>query len=239
MADPIDSVLDPFLSDTDAVLGDRYSAVLYGSAARGDFVRGRSDLNLLLVLDDIGAPVLRSLAPAFSSWRRSTQEAPLLLSRAEWAAATDVFPIEITDMQAAYRVLRGADPLAGATVARSDLRRALEREFRGKLLRLRQGYVSLAPDPAGLAALARESVGTMLVLYRGLLTLLGRAVPRTADEVVSASAAAIGMSGDGISPVLRGREERSWRCSPEVFEAYVDAVAQTAEFVDHLQLGDL
>ncbi len=39
-----------------------------------------------------------------------------------------------------YRVLRGSDPLAGMEVRPADLRAALEREFRGKLMRLRQGY---------------------------------------------------------------------------------------------------
>ena len=37
----------PFLSQADAALGNGYSAVLYGSAARGDYVPGRSDLNLI------------------------------------------------------------------------------------------------------------------------------------------------------------------------------------------------
>ncbi|MBA2628369.1 MAG: hypothetical protein H0U85_10170 [Gemmatimonadales bacterium] len=238
MADPIHSVVDPFLVDIDSALGARYSAVLYGSAARGDFVAGRSDLNLLLVLEDVGSPVLRSLAPAFSAWRRSTQEPPLLLSQAEWAGAGDVFPIEITDMRSAYRVLRGADPLSSITVAPADLRRALEREFRGKLLRLRQGYVALATDEAGLGALAAESTGTMLVLYRALLALLGRDAPRDPDALAVAAGEAAGLQGDGLGGIVRHRGEKAWRCKPAEFEAYVDAVARTADFVDHLKLGD-
>ena len=51
-------------------------------------------------------------------------------------------------MRTVYQVLRGADPLQGVRVDRADLRKALEREFRGKLLRLRQGYATYAPDPA-------------------------------------------------------------------------------------------
>lgn len=238
MADPVQSLLDPFLSDTDRVLGDRYSAVLYGSAARGEFVQGHSDINVLMVLDDVSAASLRALAPSFGAWRKAAQEPPLLLSRSEWLGAADAFPIEISDMRSAYRLLRGADPLALVTVERADLRRALEREFRGKLLRLRQGYVTLSNDPASLSGVAAESVGTMLVLYRGLLTLLGREVPRDAAGLVSAAAGAAGFSADALARVVAGRGDRGWRCTTAEFEAYLNAVAQTAEYVDHLQLGD-
>lgn len=238
MADPVQSLLDPFLADTDRVLGDRYSAVLYGSAARDEFMQGRSDINVLMVLDDVSPPSLRALAPSFGAWRKAAQEPPLLLSRGEWLEAADAFPIEISDMRAGYRVLRGSDPLELVTVERADLRRALEREFRGKLLRLRQGYVTLSNDPASLSGVAAESVGTMLVLYRGLLTLLGREVPRDAATLVSAAAAASGCSSDALARVVAGRADRGWRCTTAEFEAYLNAVAQTAEYVDHLQLGD-
>jgi predicted nucleotidyltransferase len=238
MADPVQAVLDPFLADVDRVLVDRYSAVLYGSAARGDFVKGRSDINVLMVLDDVGPAVLRSLAGAFGAWRKAAQEPPLLLSRTEWLSAADSFPIEISDMRASYRVLRGADPLALVTVETTDLRRALEREFRGKLLRLRQGYVTLSSDAAALSGVAQESVGTMLVLYRALLALLGHPVPGDSGALVTAAAAAVGFAPTALTRIVAGRADRNWRCTTTEFEAYVDAVAQTAAFVDHLQLGD-
>jgi predicted nucleotidyltransferase len=146
MHETVDRVVTPFLAAADAALGAGYSALLYGSAARGDYLAGRSNINLMLVLDDPSPTRLRALAPAFAAWRKTASEPPLLISRAEWARATDVFPIEITDMRAGYRVLRGADPLGGARVQGTDLRQALERELRGKLLRLRQGYAAAAGD---------------------------------------------------------------------------------------------
>jgi predicted nucleotidyltransferase len=238
MGDPVQSLLDPFLADTDRVLGDRYSAVLYGSAARGEFVPGRSDINVLMVLDDVTPASLRALAASFDAWRKAAQEPPLLLSRSEWLGAADAFPIEISDMRSAYRILRGADPLGLVAVERADLRRALEREFRGKVLRLRQGYVTLSNDPAALSGVAVESAGTMLVLYRALLTLVGREVPGDAASLVTTAAGAVGFPADAFGRVVAARGDRTWRCTAAEFEAYLNAVARTAEFVDHLQLGD-
>ena len=174
---------------------------------------------------------------AFAGWRKSTYDPPLLISRAEWARATDVFPLEITDMRTAYRVLRGLDPLASLEVDRRDLRRALEREVRGKLLRLRQGYVAAAGDPKALGALAGQSAATVMVLLRGLLFLQDQPVPTDPLELAGTVAGAIGVEPEHLLQVFRHRGERGWRCTPAEFERYMEAVAQAARFVDQLQLG--
>ena len=238
MRDAADRVVTPFLTQVDAALGTGYSAVLYGSAARGDFVPGWSDLNLMLILDDLSPRTLAALAGPFRVWRKSGYDPPLVIGRLEWIRATDVFPLEITDMRCGYEVLRGADPVAELTVAPADLRHALEREFRGKLLRLRQGYVAAADDPAALGTLAGRSSGTVMVLLRGLLVLLGRPVPREPVELGAAAAAAMGMESEPLLTVIRHRAERGWRCSPIEFGAYMDAVARAVVFLDQLQLGD-
>jgi len=239
MREVADRIVTPFLSQVDAALGGGYSAVLYGSVARGDFVPGWSDLNLMLILDDLSPGTLGALAEPFGLWRKSGYEPPLVIGRAEWDRATDVFPLEITDMQCGYEVLRGVDPVAGLTaVAPADLRHALEREFRGKLLRLRQGYIAAASDSGALGNLASRSSRTVLVLLRGLLVLLGRSVPSEAVEVAAAAAAAMGVEGEPLLNVIRHRGERGWRCTPVEFESYLDTVARGAVFLDQLQLGD-
>jgi hypothetical protein len=238
MRESVARVVDSFLAETDAALGSGYSAVLYGSAARGDYVPGRSDINLMLVVEQLSPQVLRSLGRAFTGWRKASPEPPLVMSRAEWNRATDAFPVEITDMQTAYRVLRGADPLHGVQVDRGDLRKALEREFRGKLLRLRQGYATYAPDPAALGALGLQSAATILVLLRGVLILLGKPIPNDPLELAAAAAAGIGFEGEHLLHVVRHRVDREWRCQASEFENYMGAVEHSARFLDQLQLGD-
>ena len=71
MHETVERVVTPFLAAADAALGAGYSALLYGSAARGDYTAGRSDINLLLVLDDPSPTRLRALAPAFAAWRKA------------------------------------------------------------------------------------------------------------------------------------------------------------------------
>lgn len=237
MHQAVERVVSPFLAQADAALPPGYSAVLYGSAARGDFFPGWSDINLLLVTDALTPQILRGLGRTLGEWRKTATEPPLLITRVEWARASDVFPVEITDMRAAHKVLRGADPLAELEVSPSDLRAALERELRGKLLRLRQGYAARSGDESALGDLAARSASTVLVLLRGLLTLQGRPVPSDPLQVASAAAAMMGIEGEEFLGVVRHRGEPRWRCSGAEFEAYLDAVARAAAFVDQLKIG--
>jgi predicted nucleotidyltransferase len=237
MHESVDRVVSPLLSEADRMLGSRYSAVLYGSAARGDFIPGHSDVNLMLIVEDTTPEILRSLGQALKPWRKARLAPPLLMSRQEWERATDAFPIEITDMRANYRVLRGVDPLTSARVLQSDLRRALEREFRGKLLRLRQGYAAASPDAAALGALATQSAGTVMVLLRTLLTLLGKTAPADPIDLAHAAEEAIGAGKESVARVVRHRG-KGWRCGMVEFEEYMTAVERAVQFLDQLQLGD-
>jgi predicted nucleotidyltransferase len=238
MHQSVDRVLAPLLSETDRMLGSRYSAILYGSAARGDFIPGHSDVNLMLIVEDATPEIIRSLGQALKPWRKARLAPPLLMSRREWERATDAFPIEVTDMRASYQVLRGDDLLSSAEVLPSDLRRALEREFRGKLLRLRQGYAALTPDPGALGALATQSAGTVMVLLRSLLALLGKPAPADPIDLAHAAETAVGASEESVARVVRHRGEKGWRCGMVEFEEYMSAVEHAVRFLDQLQLGE-
>jgi hypothetical protein len=237
MADSWEAIVASLVSDLDQDLAGRYSAVLYGSAVRGDWVAGLSDINLLLVLDDTTPDALRGLAQAFGNWRRSGNVPPLVFSREEWAGAADAFPIEVTDILHAYKVLKGADPVAGMRVAPADLRTLLEHEFLGKLLQLRRGYVALADERAALAQLGTASVTTIALLQRALLALLGRPVPQGIEAVVQEASIAVGAHPSAQLEFVRHRTDQKWMATREQFEAYLAAVEAAARFVNHLQLG--
>ena len=176
-------------------MGNGYSAVLYGSAARGDFVPGRSDLNLMLITDDLSPARLSGARPRVRDLAQVGVRAAAGDPPGGMGSRHGRLPAR--DHRHAVRLRGPARPRPAGGPLRSspaDLRQALEREFRGKLLRLRQGYVAAGGDPAALGLLAdRRARRTILVLLRGLLVLLGRTVPPEPMEVAAAAAAAMGI----------------------------------------------
>lgn len=231
MSDPRAQVVRPFLEAVEAAVPEA-SAVLHGSLARGDFVEGLSDVNLLVVAHDLGAEALDRLRPAVRRWREAGYPPPLLFPRQEWAVAIDVFQVELADMLSAYEVLLGTDPLAGLQPQPSWLRRALESDFRGKLMRLRQAYATVGDDAGRLGVVAIASSGTVLVLLRGLLALHRAAVPRAAADLIAAAEVQVGASLASVAEVAGHRGSPPWMCPPELFLSYLAAVEAAATHVD-------
>ncbi len=229
--------IDRFLAELDRAWPGRYAAVLFGSVARGQHVPGWSDINVLLVADALGPAELAAVRPALAAWRDAAQALPLLFSLAEWRRSADAYPLEIAEMQTAYRVLRGSDPLTGMRVRPADLRAALERELRGKLMRLRQGFALYAPDAKELTEFVRRSASSLLLLCRGVLVLKGSAVPADAIGVVSAAAAAAGFSPDAMARIIARRADKAWQCTESDVREYLLAVEQAARYIDHFQTG--
>ncbi len=237
MADTWEAIVATLVNDLDQALPGQYSAVLYGSAARGEWVPGVSDINLLLVLDDTSPASLRALTAPLASWRRSGNAPPMVMSREEWADSADAFPIEVTDILQSSKVVAGVDPMIGMQVAPADLRTLLEHEFRGKLLQLRRGYVALAEERAALAQLGTASISAIVPLQRALLALLGRKVPPGIEAVAQEASIAVGAHPAAQLEFVRHRTDQTWVATREQFESYLTAVEAAARFVNHLQIG--
>src|ERR1700733_8444256 len=92
------------------------SVILFGSAVAGDFHPEFSNVNVFCVLRDASFAALQALAPAVKWWNAQKQPPPQFMTRDELVASTDVFTIELIDMQQHYRVLFGDDVLRGLSI---------------------------------------------------------------------------------------------------------------------------
>jgi predicted nucleotidyltransferase len=152
---------------------DLVSVVLYGSAAGADFVPGRSDLNLAIVLERVTFGHLKALHAHLSGWRKRGVATPLLLDRRFLERACDVFPMEFYDIHAQHRLLYGEPVFDALRIDARHLRYQSEHEARSKLLRLRALYAEVGAQRRSLEALLLDSVKTFVVIMHNLLRLRG------------------------------------------------------------------
>jgi predicted nucleotidyltransferase len=239
MQEAIDHIVTPVLADLDSVWPSGYAAVLYGSGARGEFAPGISDVNLLVVCEALDVAALHRLGGPVRKLRDAGQPPPLLIERGEWERATDVFPIEITDMQVAHAVLRGLDPVAGRRVDPADLRRALEAELRAKQLRLRQAYAAGIADPDVLSQVAAGTVSSVATLLRVSLVLAGKPVPPATPDCLGAAGRVLGIDTAPVAEVWARRRKGDRSCPPALFEGYLSAVAGAVRATDQFTRGGL
>lgn len=221
-----------------ATFGDRLvSAILYGSAAAGDWNQRASDLNILCVLSRVSSRELRESEPIFRWWREQGNPPPLLMSEAEVRDSTDCFPMEFRDMQAFRRTLTGSDIIAGITVDRSFYRAQVEHELRSKLLRLRQKAAETLSRPEGLAALLADSVSTFCVLGRHSLLLQGREARWAKQDVVADMEKVLAIRFDAFKTVLTIRAEGKVSADFDtvlLFEKYIREIEALITFVDQI-----
>jgi hypothetical protein len=168
----VKQILDDFVQDLQRLYGSELVAVfLYGSAAAGEHVPGRSDINVAVVLTTLTPPLLRKASGHLRGWARRGLATPVFFDPEFVHDALDVFPIEWLDMQERHRTLWGPDLLAELRIEVASLRRQCEQELRGKLLKLRQAYVESSLSPKDLETVLVSVASGLVVLARTLLHL--------------------------------------------------------------------
>ena len=213
-------------------------ATLFGSVARGEYVSGFSDVNVLVIVDDIEPALLARIAPLV---RRHDAIGlnPLPMERREWVSARDVFGIEILDMRDAHVPLTGEDPIDGVEIARDTLRLQAERELRARLITWRSGLLRHSADAGMIGELLRRSVPSFVAYLRAALRLDGNGqVPRSSRETVSVGCTLIGADPAGMLAALDARSRSgAWKVSlgDSAVAAFNDAAEKTAVFVDRAQ----
>lgn len=175
------------------------SLVLYGGAAKGEYVPGRSDLNLMIVVRDASSSVLDLAAPVLRRGEALLGIEPFLLSEEDLRNSTDVFPGKFLDIQRHHRVLLGQDLLTGLVISREHLRLRCEQELRNLVLRLRQIYLRYSQRPEQLADVLVGSLTSLLVNVATLAELREGCISTTKSEAVEAA----GRLGIETAPLRR------------------------------------
>jgi hypothetical protein len=234
----LDQLLSDLVQKLNAAFGERLiSAILYGSAAVGDWQQKTSDLNVLCVLDRITPEELGKSEPVFRWWREKGQSAPLLLTAEEVSGSTDCFAMEFHDMQQHRRLLHGSDVILGLTVEDRFYRAQVEHELRSKQIRLRQKAAELLPDHKRLVALLTDSISTFCVLGRHALILSGQEARWKKHEILAALEALLGSSFKNCLAILAMRQSGESPSSSDavsLLAGYLKETDTLVRFVDGL-----
>jgi hypothetical protein len=236
----IEEKLESFVSRLRNAGGNNLtSVILYGSAAAGNFREGLSDLNVLCIVHDSSFAALQALAPAVRWWSGQTQPLPLVMTRNELDHSTDVFTIELLDMQQHHRVLFGDDVLQDLQIPMHFHRSQVEYELREKLVLLRQNAL-LADSERQMKELLLRSLSSLLTLFRHALIAFGESAPSDNQQAVERLSRRIGFDPASIIHVLAMREggkgEGRMRIK-DIFAAYLGTIEKVATGVDEILKG--
>jgi predicted nucleotidyltransferase len=233
--------LEELVAQLQKAFGDNLRAVvLYGSAAAGEHIAKRSDLNVLVLVGRLDLPLLEREAAIARAWSEAGHPPPLTLTEEEWRSSSDVFAMEYADILERNRVLFGADPFSGIRVDRRNLRLQLEREAMGKLLQLRQSILASGGDRKRLLELLEASLSTFMVIFRAVLRDRGE-TPSTDFEALSRHVAqSTGVPTDAFIRVVqhvRGTQRLTRDDVPTVLSSYLEGAHQLVHYLDDQGAG--
>jgi len=228
--------LDDLVAQLKSAYGDTLrSVVLYGSAVAGEHIEKKSDYNTLVILDSVPLDRLAAVGAVLKAWGENGNPPPMMFTEAEWRSSADVFPMEYADILERHKVLYGADPCDGVTVAQTDLRLQVEQQALGKLLHLRRGAMAAGVDEKAQLALLEASLSALMVVFRGVLRLHGETPPQDYSDLSRRTGAKAGFDAAPFERVVkhvRGEEKLPRSEARGVLGGYLSGMEALVAYLD-------
>ena len=176
--------------------------------------------------------------PAFlgiSKARSKRIAAPLFLTKEYIQSSLDVFPVEFLDMKENHVVVFGEDTLGSLTIEGRHLRLFLEEQLKGKLIRVRQGFLENGLDLKAVRSLLKQSLNSLLPIFRNLLRLKNITPPIDKFEIITQCCHAFGLSASVFEQIydeVTGKKKIIPAHLAVIFEQYLCLWETLIERVD-------
>ncbi len=216
---------------------DLISILLYGSAARDEYIPKKSDINFMIVLSEAGINSLGKAISLTAKWHKRNVATPLFLTKNYIESSLDTFPIEFLNFKTSYRLITGEDVLKDLTFEKKFVRLQCERELKGKLLQLRENFLETEGKKKNIEALIRLSLPTFFSIFQAVLFLNGKQ-PASGNAQLLAF-----MSNDTqldsslfrkLNEIKSGTKKLSTGDAFSLMEQYIVEIRKLSVFVDKL-----
>jgi hypothetical protein len=211
------------------------SLVIYGSAAGGSYIKGKSDINLLVVLTPEGIEKLSDVFATIKCWSKRSFALPLVMTKSFINASLDCYPIEFLNMKNNHILIYGENVLEQIDIRPENLRLQIERELKGKLILLRQGYLESQGNPRQLKNLITRSFTAFISIFNALLYYKHHDPPRDRRDTIRELAKAIKFDAEAFlqcANIKEGKNNLSGKEIVEIFKKYIQEVANMCNIID-------
>jgi hypothetical protein len=223
-------LLKSYVKDVAKVYGNELEGViLYGSAVRGEFLQGRSNLNVLLVMVSYDLAVLKRYDGIHKRWSKEQVVVPLFLTTVDLQSASFAFPLEYQDIHECHRLLWGQDPFVGLKIDSRHLAAEVLQAIRGNLLRLRQRLVEGRSTEEAITILLSLSITALLPALRGLQRLLDRPVLAHGEPLLKDLESYLEVELPGLRDALllkRGQISPGQKEIPRLMDRYLESLTR-------------
>ncbi len=231
-----EEIFNDFINDIKLVFNtELVSIALYGSGAKGEYVRKKSDINFLVVLTEDGIKKLSGAFELVKKWNKRKVAAPLFLTRNYIETSLDSFPIEFLNMKKFHKLVYGEDILSGLEISKAHLRLRCEEQVKGKLLHLRGEFLRTLGNKRLLESLLTATIPAFVSLFTALLEYKDIEVPESKRDAIMQTAESFSLNKEIFNRVLAVREKTLKLSKVELIQLtqdYIEEIRKCAQIVD-------
>jgi predicted nucleotidyltransferase len=204
LSDSVHTKLDELVKTLEHKLGKNLvGIVVHGSAVRGGWRAGSSDVDLVVVVGEATQEALESIGPALELARFSARIEAMILTKAEITRSADCFPLLYADLARIAVTLAGENPFKDLAVPSHHKRLRIEQELRELRIRMRRVVTDNANHGSYAGAVERKLKQARDPLW-SLLELRGEHGTDSLDAVLDGCAKAYSID---IAPLRKIREQ--------------------------------
>jgi predicted nucleotidyltransferase len=231
-------IFSQFTDDLKECFGDQLESItLYGSGARNEYVRRRSDINFLVVLSEQGISQLAKTFPLLKKWGKRKVSVPLFLTREYIDSSLDSFPLEFISLQRSHELVYGTDVLQELVIEKDDLRLQCEEQDQKQTLASARVFSPNTGQKKTLAAVFGRDCADDDDAFFGLLILRDVEPPRKNNELFELTAQTFDLEQSVFAQLLALYDEEVNLNRDELVqlaERYISQIRTLASIVDKL-----
>jgi hypothetical protein len=177
--------IHPFFQDILGCCPEKVDSLyVTGSAVTSDFNEKTSDVNSLIILDQLHFDFFKFLAPLGKKFKSKGVSAPLVMTPSYIQESLDVFPMEFLELRTIHKTAYGTDLIKDLEIDKPLLRLQCEREIKSRLIGLWNGYVSCMGEADSISGLLSRSIKGCFPLFRSIIFLTGGTPPLKKKDVI-------------------------------------------------------
>jgi len=231
-----DKIFEKIISDLRTCFdSELISVVLYGSATGSGYVKGKSDINLLIILSSVAIDKIDCLHSYLCDWHRCRVATPLFMTEDDIRSSLDVYPVEFINIKKRYQILFGKDCISSLQFNSECVQMQMEREFKGKLLLLRKSFVESRGKRKALINIASISLTAIIANFCAFLSLKNEVVPLDDHAIIKKACDYLHFNINALTTIMEmkcGNVHPSAKELREIFKEYINTIDDLCRLID-------
>lgn len=214
------------------------SVILYGSCAIDNCDNSFSDINIIVLIENLNANDLKNAHKLIKDWIKTKNPIPIFMDKQEWFDSIDIYPIEYSDIKDRYKILHGEDVVSPIIIETKNLRLQCELEVKNLLIKLRQTYLASSSDNKAIEALIKNSSKSFIAIFRAILRLTNGNVPHNPNEVINTLSERIIIDKNAFLKILEYRTNPKALSKDEfqdTIQKLIDSTDKILKYVDKFE----